>query len=60
MRYLNSWRLYSFELQGLPIDLALAEDGEKAYFVFLVAPPDEHEVLYEQLFLPAVEAMAPL
>jgi pimeloyl-ACP methyl ester carboxylesterase len=55
-----TWDLYSFEMQGLPIDLALAEDGEKAYFVFLISPPDEHEALYEQLFLPAVEAMAAL
>ena len=55
-----TWDLYAFEVQGLPVDLALAEDGEKAYFVLLISPPDEHEVLYEQLFLPAVEAMAPL
>jgi pimeloyl-ACP methyl ester carboxylesterase len=55
-----TWDLYTFEMQGLPIDLALAEDGEKAYFVLLVSPADEHEALYEQLFLPAVEAMAAL
>jgi hypothetical protein len=41
-------------------DLALAEDGEKAYFVFLVSTPEEHDALVEQLFLPAVEAMAPV
>jgi len=55
-----TWDLYAIEVQGLPVDLALAEDGEKAYFVFLISPPDEHETLYEQLFLPAVEALAPL
>jgi hypothetical protein len=53
-----TWDLYAFESQGNPVDLGLAEDGEKAYFVLLVSPADEHEVLYEQLFLPAVEAMA--
>ena len=42
------------------VDLALAEDSEKAYFVFLMSPPDEHEALYQQLFQPAVEAMASL
>ena len=41
-------------------NVALAEDGKKAYFVLLISPPDEHEVLYEQLFLPAVEALVPL
>jgi pimeloyl-ACP methyl ester carboxylesterase len=55
-----TWDFYTFELQGHPVDLALAEDGEKAYFVLLVSPADEREVLYEQLFLPAVEAMASL
>jgi len=55
-----TWDLYAFQVQGVPIDLALAEDGEKAYFVFLISPSDERETLYEQLFLPAVEAMAPL
>jgi len=28
--------------------------------VFLISALDEHDALYEQLFLPAVEAMAPL
>jgi len=55
-----TWEFYAFERRGYPADLALAEDGEKAYFVFLLSPVDEHDVLYEQLFLPAVEAMAPI
>jgi pimeloyl-ACP methyl ester carboxylesterase len=55
-----TWDFYTFERRGYPADLALAEDDEKAYFVFLLSPVDEHEVLYHQLFLPAVEAMAPL
>jgi hypothetical protein len=54
------WSLYSLEIKGYPIDLALAQDDAKAYFVFLVSPADEHQTLYEQLFLPAVEAMVPL
>lgn len=55
-----TWDFYTFERRGNPADLALAEDGEKAYFVFLISALDEHDALYEQLFLPAVEAMAPL
>jgi hypothetical protein len=54
------WDLYTFEVRGYPADLALAEDGERAYFVLLISPEDEHDTLYEGLFLPAVEAMAPL
>ena len=55
-----TWSLYRLEMKGYPIDLALAEDDTKAYLVFLVSPADEHEMLYDQLFLPAVEAMEPL
>jgi hypothetical protein len=56
-----TWDFYRFERPGGNLaNLALAEDSEKAYFVYLVSTPDEHDTLYEQLFLPAVEAMAPL
>jgi len=54
------WDLYTFEIRDYPVDLALAEDGERAYFVLLISPEDEHDALYEGLFLPAVEAMTPL
>jgi pimeloyl-ACP methyl ester carboxylesterase len=55
-----TWDFYNFELGGNPVDLSLAEEGSKAYFILLISPPDEHETLYEELFLPAMEAMAPL
>jgi hypothetical protein len=55
-----AWSFYRFEVQGYPLDLALAEDESKAYFVLLVSAADEHQALYDQLFLPAVEAMSPL
>lgn len=56
-----TWDFYRFERPGGNLaDLAITEDGEKAYFVYLVAAPDEHDALYQQLFLPAVSAVAPL
>jgi pimeloyl-ACP methyl ester carboxylesterase len=55
-----TWDFYSFERGGKHADLAMAEDGDKAYFVFLISPPEEHELLFEGLFLPAVEAMQTL
>ena len=54
------WDLYSFEYQSYRADLALAEDGDKAYFVLLISPPDERDALYETVFLPVVDALAPL
>jgi hypothetical protein len=53
-----TWNFYTFERRGNLVDLALADDGEKAYFVFMMSAAEEREALYEQLFLPAVEAMA--
>ena len=56
-----TWDFYAFERPGGNLaDLALTDDEGKAYFVYLVSSPDEHDVLYGGLFLPAVEAMAPL
>jgi len=56
-----TWDFYRFRRPGDNLaTLALTEDSEKAYFVYLVSAPDEHGALYEAVFLPAVEAMAPL
>jgi hypothetical protein len=55
-----TWDFYEFEIQGLACDLALAEDGGNAYLVLLISEPEEHDALYEQVFRPAVEALAPL
>jgi ABC-type multidrug transport system ATPase subunit/pimeloyl-ACP methyl ester carboxylesterase len=56
-----TWDFYTFERPGgYPADLAVAADNERAYFVYLVYEPGEHDALYDQLFLPAVGAMKPL
>jgi pimeloyl-ACP methyl ester carboxylesterase len=55
-----TWDFYSFERGGNPSDLAMAQDGEKAYFVYMTSKADEHDLMVEQLFMPAVEAMASL
>ncbi|HEM61274.1 MAG TPA: alpha/beta fold hydrolase, partial [Chloroflexi bacterium] len=56
-----TWDFYTFERPGgNPASLALTEDEDKAYFVYLVSTPEEQEALYQGLFIPAVEAMAPL
>jgi hypothetical protein len=55
-----TWDFYTFDRRGNPVDLAIAEDSQKAYFVYLMSPRDEHETLYAELFMPAVKAMAAL
>jgi pimeloyl-ACP methyl ester carboxylesterase len=54
-----TWDFYSFEYQGLVLDLALAEDSGMAYMVLLVSEPDEQPSLYEHVFIPAVKALTP-
>ena len=54
------WSFYEFELRGNPLDLAVAQAEGVALHVLLVSPPDEHEGLYAALFLPALQALAPL
>ncbi|NIN65279.1 MAG: hypothetical protein GTO63_11395, partial [Anaerolineae bacterium] len=55
-----TWDFYELRVERYPADLALAEHGGKSYFVLLVSPADEREALYDSVFLPVVEALAPL
>jgi hypothetical protein len=55
-----TWDFYEFQVQAYPVDLALAEEGGKAYFVLLVSPEDERDTLYQDVFLPVVQALGPL
>jgi len=55
-----TWTLYRFAIQTYTADLALARNDNPAYFVLLVTLPEEHDALYEQVFVPAVAALRPL
>jgi hypothetical protein len=51
------WTLYETEAQGYPIDFALAEGDGVTNIVLLISHADEHDALYQDVFLPAVEAL---
>jgi hypothetical protein len=53
----HTWTLYETALQGLPADIALAEDGDYTYVVLLVTPAEERNALYTAVFLPVLEAL---
>jgi pimeloyl-ACP methyl ester carboxylesterase len=53
-----AWAIYATEIQGYPIDFALTEDGEHGLVILMISEADEHGLLHEELFLPAVEALA--
>ncbi len=60
-----TWDLYQIEVEApgvgtVLVDLALAEAEAGTYLVLLQALPDEYEDLHAAVFVPAVEALAPL
>jgi pimeloyl-ACP methyl ester carboxylesterase len=57
------WTLYKVDVTAggnLSVDLALAHEGGTTSIVLLQAPADEYETLHESVFLPALDAFAPL
>ena len=54
------WTLYAVEVQAVSVDFALAESEGLALIVVLQSAPGEQNELYEAVFLPAVDALAPL
>lgn len=60
-----TWDLYQADVEApgvgtVKVDLALTETETGAYIVLLQAPPDAYAALHTGVFLPAVEALAPI
>ena len=53
----RDWTLYQSVVQGNGADIALAEDGNLTYVVILGAADEDRDFLYEEIFLPALEAV---
>jgi pimeloyl-ACP methyl ester carboxylesterase len=54
-----TWSLYEIELHDVLADMAIAESGGTSYLVMLIGPPSERDFYYEEVFLPAVDALTP-
>jgi len=52
-----TWQLYSLDIEGVKRDVALAESEGVAFIVVLRSDGEEREMLYEAVFLPAVDAL---
>ncbi len=52
-----TWTLYETEAQGYPIDVALAEHDDTMIVILLITAADEHDLLYEAVFGPAIETL---
>jgi hypothetical protein len=55
-----TWTVYAVEIQGIPVDLALTESNGLALIVLLQSSAEEHEALYDAVFLPVVDGLVPL
>jgi pimeloyl-ACP methyl ester carboxylesterase len=53
------WQLYEFTIQNLPVDLALADGGDRTFIVMLISDNVERQALYDSVFLPALDAFTP-
>ena len=51
------WKLYSGAVQVSTMDLALGEKDGTTYLVMLQGPVNDHAVLHDAVFLPAVDAL---
>ncbi|MCI0394914.1 MAG: alpha/beta hydrolase [Chloroflexi bacterium] len=52
------WTLYETTVQGLLLDIALAQDeAGTTLLVLLQSPAEERDALYEAVFLPAIDAL---
>jgi len=60
-----TWDLYEIGVEApgvgtVMVDMALAEADSTAYLVLLQALADEYDALHEGVFLPAIDALAPI
>lgn len=53
------WTLYTTDVSIATIDLALGTLGNTTYYILLQAPKNDRAVLYDAVFLPAVDALKP-
>lgn len=51
------WTIYSASASIAVVDVALAEKNGQSYLVLMQSLVDEHDALYNALFLPAVDAL---
>jgi len=51
-----TWSIYETSSQGYPVDLAFAKSKNQTLMVLLISHKDEHDALYNKVFLPVVDA----
>ena len=52
-----TWTLYKTSSQGNPVDLAFAKSGNETFMVLLISYENEHDALYQAVFLPIIDSV---
>ena len=55
-----TWTLYQFALMSIPSDLAVAESEGTTYMIQMTSSEEEHDSLYEKVFLPVIDGFTPM
>ena len=54
----RTWSLFSSEVQGFPINMGFYEDDDGLFLVIMISEGDETDVLYDAVFVPAMDAIS--
>jgi len=55
-----NWSLYEVEVQGIVIDMAIAESDGTSFFILLQSTAGERDFYYTEVYLPAIDALTPI
>jgi pimeloyl-ACP methyl ester carboxylesterase len=51
-----AWSMYRTSSKGNPVDIAFAKSGNETLLVLMISYPDEHDALYDAVFLPVLDS----
>ncbi len=51
-----TWSIYETSSQGYPVDIAFANSDNQTLMILLISYKDEHDALYNTVFLPIIDA----
>lgn len=54
-----TWTLYTSSSYGRPVDIAMADYGGRSLVVMLFCNSDEHDAIYQTVFLPMIDSTQP-
>ena len=55
-----TWTIYETSSRGHPVDIAFASSGSQTLMILMISHGDEHEALYDTVFLPSIDSTTSL